>query len=179
MIFVLGIGNRLRSDDGAGAAAIDRLASDPALQSRAIFEDGGTIGLALLPRIENASGFIAIDAAQLNEAPGAVRVFEGEAMDREFAGRKRTVHEVSFLSLFSAAALAGALPKRRALVAIQPSTTEWGASLSPSVAATIPAACEAVAHLLARWGAEEGDPALEEETPTIEEAQNVGRPDIR
>ena len=153
MILVLGIGNRLLSDDGAGAAAIDKLANDPALKSRATFQDGGTIGLALLPAIEDATGFIAIDAGQLNAEPGTIRVFEGEAMDAELAGGTRTVHEVSVLSLFSAAALAGILPKRRALVAIQPATAGWGTSLSPAVAAAIPAACEAVSALLAEWEA--------------------------
>jgi hydrogenase maturation protease len=179
MIFVLGIGNRLRSDDGAGAAAIDKLTRDHALKSRAIFQDGGTIGLALLPQIEDSSGFIVIDAAQLNEAPGVIRVFEGEAMDIELAGGKRTVHEVSVLSLFSAAALAGALPKRRALVAIQPATTGWGVSLSPAVSIAIPAACDAVARLIARWEAEAEEPALKEDTPPSEEARHVRRPDIR
>ncbi len=153
MILVLGIGNRLLSDDGAGAAAIDKLESDPALKSRAIFQDGGTIGLALLPAIENAAGFIAIDAAQLNATLGTVRVFEGEAMDAQLAGGKRTVHDVSILSLVSAAALAGTLPERRALVTIQPASVGWGTSLSPAVAAAIPAACEAVSALLAEWEA--------------------------
>ncbi len=154
MILVLGIGNRLRSDDGAGAAVIDKLAHDPALHSRAIFQDGGVIGLALLPAIEDASGFIAIDAAQLDATPGTVRVFEGEAMDAKLAGGKRTAHEVSVLSLLSAVALSGTLPRRRALVAIQPATIGWGASLSPAVAAALPAACEAVSALLASWEAE-------------------------
>jgi hydrogenase maturation protease len=153
MILVLGIGNRLLSDDGAGAAAIEKLTNDPAPPSRAIFLDGGTIGLALLPEIENAAGFIAIDAAQLNETPGTVRVFEGDAMDAELTGGKCTVHEVSVLSLFSAAALAGMLPRRRALVAIQPTTIGLGTSLSPAVAAAIPKACEAVSALLAEWEA--------------------------
>jgi len=150
MVFVLGIGNRLLGDDGAGPAVIDRLVSEGG-QSYATYRDGGTIGLALLSRIEDASAFIAIDAAELNAAPGTVRVFEAEAMDAQLSGAKHTVHEVALSDLLSAAALAGTLPARRALVAIQPATVEWGLSASPAVADAIPVACAAVSELVKRW----------------------------
>jgi hydrogenase maturation protease len=151
MNFVLGIGNRLLGDDGAGPAVIAQLISRATATSSAIFKDGGTIGLALLPEIEDAAGFIAIDAAELNAPPGTVSVFEGGAMDAMLAGRKLTVHEAGLSDLLSAAALAGTLPSRRALVAIQPATVEWGLILSPAVAEAIPAACAAVSALLAKW----------------------------
>jgi hydrogenase maturation protease len=153
MIFVLGIGNRLLSDDGAGPAVIDRLTSDAAARSGVAYRDGGTIGLALLPEIEDATAFIAIDAAELNAQPGTIRVFEDAAMDTLLRGRKLTVHEAGLSDLLSAAALAGTLPARRALVVIQPATVEWGLTLSPAVAEAIPAARAAVSALLAKWEA--------------------------
>lgn len=154
MVFVLGIGNRLLSDDGVGPAVIDRLMINSPKQSSAVYRDGGTIGLALLPEIEDASAFIAVDAAELNAPPGTVRVFEAEAMDAQLSGPKRTVHEVALSDLLSAAALAGTLPARRALVVIQPETVEWGISPSPAVADAIPEACAAVSALVERWSAE-------------------------
>lgn len=154
MIFVLGIGNRLLSDDGAGPAVIDRLMNGAASQSGVNYSDGGTIGLALLPEIENATAFIAIDAAELNEPPGTIRVFEAGAMESMLSGRKQSVHEAGLSDLLSAATLAGTLPTRRALVAIQPATVEWGLSPSPAVAEAIPAACAAVSALLAKWEAQ-------------------------
>jgi hydrogenase maturation protease len=153
MVFVLGMGNRLLSDDGAGPAVITRLASGPARHSRVLYRDGGTAGLALLPEIEDASAFIAVDAAELGAPPGTVRVFEAEAMDGQLSGRKRTAHEVGLSDLLGAAALAGTLPVRRALVAIQPATVAWGTSPSPAVAKAIPAACAAVSALVEKWGA--------------------------
>ncbi len=154
MVFVLGIGNRLLSDDGVGPAVIDRLISAPPKQCPALYRDGGTIGLALLPEIEDASAFIAVDAAELNAPAGTVRVFEAEAMDAQLGGARRTVHEVALCDLLCAAALAGTLPARRALVAIQPGTVEWGMSFSPAVADAIPQACAAVSELVERWSAE-------------------------
>ncbi len=154
MVLVLGIGNRLLSDDGVGPAVIDRLMIDPNRKNLAIYQDGGTIGLALLPAIEDASAFIAVDAAELNAPPGSIRVFEAEAMDAQLGGSRGTVHEVALSGLLSAAALAGTLPSRRALVVIQPETVEWGMSPSPAVADAIPAACTAVLDLVERWSAE-------------------------
>jgi hydrogenase maturation protease len=154
MIFVLGIGNRLLGDDGAGPAVIAQLMSGAAAPSGVIYQDGGTIGLALLPEIEDAAGFIAIDAAELNAPPATVSVFEGGAMDALLSSRKLSVHEAGLSDLLSAAALSGTLPSRRALVAIQPATVEWGLILSPAVAEAIPAACAAVSALLAKWEAQ-------------------------
>jgi hydrogenase maturation protease len=96
---------------------------------------------------------IAVDAAELNARPGTIRVFEGGQMDARLSGPKRTVHEVALSDLLSAAGLAGTLPSRRALVAIQPATVEWGTSPSPAVADAIPAACAAVRDLVERWKA--------------------------
>lgn len=153
MIFVLGIGNRLLSDDGAGLAIIDLLMSGAAAESAVTYRDGGTIGLALLPEIEDATAFIAVDAAELGAAPGTVRVLEGGAMDALLSSRKLSVHEAGLSDLLSAAALAGTLPSRRALVAIQPATVAGGLALSPAVAGAIPAACAAVSALIAKWEA--------------------------
>jgi hydrogenase maturation protease len=47
-VLVLGLGNRLLCDDAAGPLAIERLAASHTTGG-AIFRDGGTIGLSLLP----------------------------------------------------------------------------------------------------------------------------------
>jgi hydrogenase maturation protease len=154
MIFVLGIGNRLLGDDGAGPAVICQLINETGTESGVVYRDGGTIGLALLPDIEDATGFIAVDAAQLDAPPGTVRVFEGGEMEALLSRRKLSVHEAGLSDLLSAATLAGTLPSRRAVIAIQPATVAWGLTLSPAVAEAIPAACAAVSALLAKWEAQ-------------------------
>jgi hydrogenase maturation protease len=153
MMLVLGIGNTLRSDDGAGVRIIEILQSHASGETpeEIVFLDGGTLGLSLLPQIENASALIAADAAETGSAPGTVHVFEGEAMDAQLGGKKRTVHEVALADLLTAAALTGHLPARRALVTVQPASTAWGLELTAPVSAAIPAACEAVLSVIGRW----------------------------
>jgi hydrogenase maturation protease len=155
-ILVMGVGNALLQDDGVGPRIIEAL---PALLPTATTEDGfhvelvdaGTIGLALLPQVEDADSVIVVDAAELDATPGTVRVFRDRQIDELLSGRRRSVHEVALLDLFAAAALRGRCPTRRALVAVQPACTDWGLEPSPSVAAAIPGACAAVAELLSEF----------------------------
>jgi hydrogenase maturation protease len=72
-------------------------------------------------------------------------------MDAQLVGRKRSAHEVALADLLSAAALNGRLPARRALVAVQPGSTELGLVPLPAVAQAIPRLCDAVHELMTRW----------------------------
>lgn len=148
---VLGLGNRLLSDDAVGPLVIDRLLADGDLGPVALLLDGGTIGLSLLPQVEAARGVIAVDAAAFGAPPATVGVFEREAMDRLIGSRKSSAHEVALVDLMTAAALAGTLPAQRALVAVTPSCTTWGLAPTPAVEAAIPALCDAVRALLRQW----------------------------
>lgn len=152
-ILVLGLGNTLLSDDGVGIHVLGALRERGfAGEHNGIhLRDGGTLGLTLLPDIEDASALIVVDAAMMGQAPGAVGVFEGEAMDRQLAGKKFSVHEVALSDLMDAAAFMGRRPEKRALVGIQPQELGWGLEPSPGIAAAVPAACAAIEGLLARW----------------------------
>ncbi len=90
---ILGIGNTLLSDEGAGVHAVRMLAER--LQDHDSVEtmDGGTLSFALAEAMEESAQLIVIDAAQLDAGAGTTRVFEGEAMDA-FVGGRRSVHEV-------------------------------------------------------------------------------------
>jgi hydrogenase maturation protease len=143
------------TDDAAGPLVIDALTPYPAGSLpdgvEVDLRDGGTMGLSLLPDIEDAQSMIAVDAAAIGAAPGTVRVFEGAAMDAQLGGRKRTAHEVALFDLMAAATLAGSLPQQRALVAVQPADTALGLEPSEAVAQAIPQLCDEVRQLLRRW----------------------------
>ncbi len=150
---VLGVGNTLLQDDGIGihvtrALRDEPTAGDPA--GRRIL-DGGTIGLALLPDVEAADGLILVDAAELGEAPGTVRVFVDGEIDQHLSGKRRSVHEVAILDLLAAADIRGRRPQHCALVAVQPETTEWGLEPTADVQAAIPRACALIDQLDRKW----------------------------
>ncbi len=151
---ILGIGNVLLSDEGAGIHVIRRLEGMLSGREDVELMDGGTLSFTLAGPIEEADRLIVIDAAQLNAPPGTTRAFVGPEMDA-FVGsnRKRSVHEVGLMDLLSIAHLSGHLPARRALIGIQPQTLDWGESPSPVVADAIPQACDLALGLLAAWDA--------------------------
>ena len=134
---VLGIGNILLSDDGAGVHVARRL--DALLKNRTDVQviDGGTLSFTLAPVIEDADRLIVIDAAQL--ACGARHrthvVWPGV---RCFLGKpKLTVHEVGLVDLLDIARLMDAVPPQRALVAVQPLCATWGSTLTKDVESAV------------------------------------------
>ena len=145
-VLVMGVGNTLLQDDGVGVHVTEALRAND-LDESVSYIDGGTIGLSLLPCIEAVDALIIVDAAEMNAPPGTIRVFRGVEIEQQLSGRKRSVHEVAVSDLLSAAALRGTCPQRRALVAIQPLSTELGLEPTPGVLAAIPAACKAVTEL--------------------------------
>ncbi len=151
---VLGIGNTLLRDEGAGIHAMRQLAEQAAGRADIEFVDGGTLSFSLAGVIEDADQLIVIDAAQLEDTPGATMVFEGEQMDA-FVGsrRKRSVHEVGLIDLLMIARLADHLPARRALIGIQPQEIDWGEHPSPAVAAALPQVCAQALQLIEAWRA--------------------------
>jgi hydrogenase maturation protease len=148
---VLGFGNVLLSDDGAGVQLVERLRSERG-DSAAEFVDAGTLSFSLLSYVEAADSMLVIDAADLDSTPGTVRLFEGAAMD-EFlkSSRRRTVHEVGLIDLLDMARLQGCLPSQRALLCVQPGRIEWCETLSPLVAQALPEAARQAQALLQRW----------------------------
>lgn len=151
-ILALGLGNILLSDEAVGVRVIEALARSPqtaALGLRPL--DGGTMGLSLLVELEDAGAMIVIDAAALGEAPGAVKVFVGQAMDHFLRRRGRSPHDIGLDDLLDGLRLRSALPERRALVGIEPRSLTVGDELTPEVAAAVPGAVSAVIDVAQHW----------------------------
>jgi hydrogenase maturation protease len=150
-VVVLGIGNSLLADDGVGVHAIRCLRE--ALPEPGIdWIDAGTLNFTLLPYLDNARALVVIDAAELGEKPGTVRVYQGAEMDQMVgAGRRNSVHEAGLADLLAMARLKDCLPAHRALITVQPQRIDWGEALSPPVAAALPGICERARLLAQRW----------------------------
>lgn len=149
-IAVLGVGNSLLTDDGAGIHALERFAAGNT-RDDVFCLDGGTVGLALLDRLSDLNALIALDAMKLGKRPGTVTVLEGEAMDAHLRNQHGSVHEVGLSDLMDAMRLRGDLPEQRALIGVEPADMGWGTQLSPAVLAAMPEAADHVRRLLHEW----------------------------
>lgn len=149
-ILILGIGNSLLTDDGFGIHVIRELEKQGEIGDNVTILDGGTLGLALLPDIEEADHLIVVDAAQMNEEIGVLKMLEGEDMDAHLSKHKSTVHEVAMVDLLSAVRLTGHEPKTRTLIAIQPENLDWGMEPTSKIQAQINPACDIIHKIIER-----------------------------
>ncbi|MGB5333068.1 MAG: hydrogenase maturation protease [Woeseiaceae bacterium] len=159
-IAVVGIGNSLLTDDGAGIHTLERFAEDNT-NDDVFCLDGGTVGLALLDRLSDLDGLVALDAMKLGLRPGTVTVLEGEAMDTHLRNQHGSVHEVGLSDLMDALRLRGDLPQKRALIGIEPEDMDWGTQPTVAVAAALPEAAERAHALVRNWRAEPGTEACQ------------------
>lgn len=147
----MGIGNTLLQDDGIGVHVTEEYRSIHGSDPLVNILDGGTIGLSLLPEIEDADAVIIVDASEIGERPGTMRIFRNQEIDKQLSGKRRSVHEVALYDLLAAASIRGRSPEQTVLIAIQPECTEWGLDPTPAVKATIPMACEAISSMTRGW----------------------------
>jgi hydrogenase maturation protease len=143
------------TDEAVGAEVVRRFQAQAPTDPSLCCMDGGTLSFTLALPIGDCPRLIVVDAAAMGDPPGCVRVFEGEAMDRQLSANAKSVHEVSLADLLDIARLTETLPGQRALVGIEPAVVDWGDRLTPAVEAAIPRAIEAIHVLLARWDATE------------------------
>ena len=150
-LLVLGLGNVLCGDDGLGVEAVRRLADARILPPGVRLEDGGVLGLALLPTLEAARRAIVVDAVRCARPAGALVALDGEDVVPTLRERL-SPHEVGVWDLLWAARLLGRAPERIAIVGLVPASLELGVGLSPVVEAAIPALVDAVARTASAWG---------------------------
>jgi hydrogenase maturation protease len=149
-IAVVGIGNSLLTDDGAGIHTLERFAEGNT-NDDVFCLDGGTVGLALLDRLSDLDGLVALDAMKLGLRPGTVTVLEGEEMDAHLLNQHGSVHEVGLSDLMDAMRLRGDLPLKRALIGIEPQDMDWGTRPTEAVAAALPEAAAHAHQLVRNW----------------------------
>lgn len=148
---VLGIGNSLLTDDGAGVHAALRLADLLGDDPDVTVLDAGTLSFSLLHYVEKADALIAFDAARTGQPPGTICVHEGDDLERFVQRSGRSVHEIGLADLLDMARLAERLPARRVLIGIEPEEMGWGLQPTPDVAAALPTCVNIAREYVERW----------------------------
>jgi len=128
-VAILGVGNPLRGDDGAGPALIERLQG----KVRALLIDAGDVPENYLGPIEafQPQTVLIVDAALLGAAPGDIALVEKEGL----ANTTLSTHNAS-LALFSRV-IQATTDADILLLAIQPETTAFGSAISARVDKTL------------------------------------------
>jgi hydrogenase maturation protease len=147
----LGIGNTLLSDEGIGVHVINHLTALHADEPAACYLDGGTLSFTLAEAIASHSHLIVIDAARLNRPPGSMAVLLDDEVNTHLRSGQGSVHEVSLGDLLDIARLSGTLPRRMALIGIQPDKLDWGERPTAALADSISLAADEALRLHREW----------------------------
>jgi len=150
-VLILGIGNTLLTDEGIGVFLVEEMRRRVGDLEGVEYLDGGTLSFTLAEPIARADGLIVVDAARMGAAPGTLKVFHEEEMDRYLTGNRESVHEVSLTDLMDIARLSESLPRRRCLVGIQPDSLDWGEQPSATVQPAIELGINEILSILESW----------------------------
>jgi hydrogenase maturation protease len=150
-ILVLGLGNTIMTDDGFGVEVVTRLSSRYYFQGPVHLLDGGTLGLDLLPYLEEVESLLIIDALDMRDEPGKIFRLEGEEVPRAFSS-KLSVHQMGLQDLLAVAELQGHVPRNLVVWGAQPESIEMGTELTATLAATVEPVVTRVLEELQGWG---------------------------
>ena len=146
---VIGIGNTIHRDDGAGVHALRRLEGDSRLPDDVVLVDGGTRGLELLADAHGCARLLLLDAVDIGEKPGTViRMAETDLHGLPGAA---SVHQLGVADLLATLPLISNAPPEVVLLGIQPAETDWGTDLSPSVEANLGRLVDEALEQLEAW----------------------------
>jgi hydrogenase maturation protease len=152
-IVVVGVGNTIHSDDGAGVHALERLQRDPRVPRDVTFIDGGTHGIELLAYIHDFSRLLLLDAVDVGEQAGTLVRMDGGELRGLPCGA--SVHQLGVADLLATLPLVSDMPREIVLLGTQPASTEWGTELSPPVEAALGPLVDAAVEQLLRWSEED------------------------
>jgi hydrogenase maturation protease len=150
-VLVLGLGNVVCTDDGAGIAALHRLIRDYSLPDGVVALDGGTLGLSLLPLVDSADQVILVDAVQADAPPGTLLRIEGDEVAPTVYERL-SPHQIGVADLLAGASLLDRYPERVLILGVVPESIELGLLRTPSVEAALPDLVEQLVEELCALG---------------------------
>ena len=129
---VLGVGNLLLQDEGAGVRALEEFSGRYTLPDGVELLDGGTSGLELLQHLEGRDRLIVIDVVRSGQPPGSVLRMEGTEVPALFR-QKISPHQLGIADLLATAQLTGILPGKLLLLGIEPKSMDTGLTMSEEV----------------------------------------------
>jgi hydrogenase maturation protease len=137
-VLVLGIGNLVMSDDAIGVMVVQRLQERYRFPDNVEVLDGGTLGLDLLPKLENITNLIMIDAVETGKEAGTCVRLSGQ--------------EMGLKDLLAVSELMGHTPREMVLIGVQPDSIEMEIGLTPKIQAQLETLIANVLIELNNWG---------------------------
>ena len=144
-ILVIGVGNPYRRDDGVGSKVIKILQQEN--NSDFVLLDGGTDGLALLDQLAQYERAVIIDAVQMLESPGVVKLFAPSEAKIKIKNDVLSTHGFGLAEMFKLVEQLNIKTDIK-IIGVQPKDIDFGEELSEEVKKTIPQIIEIIKKLV-------------------------------
>lgn len=142
---IFGAGNLLLSDEGFGVHAIRYLEEHYDFPETVELYDGGTLGIMVTHKLEEAERVYLLDVVDTPGAPGDVLRFDKDDIMLGRLPVKLSPHQIGIQEVLFLAEMRGTLPQEVTLIGVIPQSLEAGAELTPLLAGRL----EEVARRLA------------------------------
>jgi hydrogenase maturation protease len=146
---VIGVGNRLRRDDAAGPAVIDRLQGRLPRAVHLVESIGDPV--SLLGWWQSAAVAVVVDAVKTGSKPGTVFRFDGhDSLPSAFF--RQSTHLVGLADAVQMARTLGRMPGVLVLFGIEAENMDYGDELSPPVAAALDGVVDSILEMFPSSG---------------------------
>ena len=146
---VIGLGNPILGDDGAGWKVVEALQNNLPTNIDVDCLAGG--GLSVMERLVGYDRAVIVDTLNTGQREkGSIKVFSLESLPNPFLGHLGSAHETNLMTALEVGRSLGAhLPDTLTVVGIEsPDVFDFDESLSPEIEAAIPAAARQVLEIL-------------------------------
>ena len=123
IITILGVGNILLSDEGAGVRVVERLQEQYEFPDNVRLFDGGVLGIKLMGIISESDHLIVVDVIRGNEKPGTLYRMEGDQIPKRVL-QKDSLHQIDLLEAMTLCDVIDQSPPDIVIVGIEPKDIE-------------------------------------------------------
>lgn len=131
-ILVLGVGNILYTDEGAGVRCMELLDRNYEFSDNVTLMDGGNLGMRLMDAIMNCEFLIVLDAVLGGDEPGSVYRLTGEDLRKSLAF-KNSMHQSDLVDTLIYCGMIGNRPEA-VVIGVEPADYQsMAVELSPTL----------------------------------------------
>lgn len=148
---ILGLGNAMLSDLGAGIEVVQRLRRRRPRPPDIDLVRAGLVNISLAQVISGYASLIVVESRPIGGEPGNIVELQGRRMDQFLL--QQTGDDATLADIFGVLKPSGRFPAQRALMVLQPASARVGHGLSRPVAAALPQLIDRVLERAAGWHA--------------------------
>ena len=141
---IFGAGNLLLSDEGFGVHFINYLQDKYVFPEDVELYDGGTLGIMVTHKLEDADHVYLVDVIEAKGEPGDIYRYEKADFMLGKLPIKMSPHQIGIQEVLALSELRDRCPEKISLFGVIPSSYEAGVELSPLLAEKLPELAELI-----------------------------------